>query len=159
MTDLRIHRPERLVRNQVTDALRKAVLDGVLNPGDLLTERKLVELTAVSRTSLREGLRQLRAEGLIEPAPGRVLQVILLREQSSQNCTKSANTSRAPQWNCSSPMSPANKSQLSYVISRTPRVTTTTQSIRRPITTRSSSPAQETHSSSNCSGRSRLESS
>ncbi|WP_062986067.1 GntR family transcriptional regulator [Nocardia anaemiae] len=80
MTDLRIQRPERLLRDRVTDTLRKAVLDGVFNPGDRLTERQLVELTGVSRTSLREGLRQLQAEGLVEPAPGRGLQVVLLSE-------------------------------------------------------------------------------
>ena len=78
--DLRISRPERLLRDQVTDVLRKALLDGVFSPGDRLTEPQLLELTGVSRTSLREGLRQLQSEGLVEPAPGRGLRVTLFTE-------------------------------------------------------------------------------
>ncbi|MBF6209164.1 GntR family transcriptional regulator [Streptomyces gardneri] len=77
---MRIQHLERLLRDQVADPLRKAVLDGIFSPGDRLTQRKLIELTGVSRTSLREGLQQLQAEGLVEPAPRRGLQVILLTE-------------------------------------------------------------------------------
>ena len=75
--ELKIQRPERLLRDQVTETLRNAVIRGVFSPGDRLTERELVDLTGVSRTSLREGLRQLQAEGLLEQAAGRGLQVTL----------------------------------------------------------------------------------
>jgi len=81
MVELRIERPDQLLRDRVTDTLRAAVLQGVFSPGDRLTERELGELTGVSRTSLREGLRQLQGEGLVEAAPGRGLRVTVLSEQ------------------------------------------------------------------------------
>jgi DNA-binding GntR family transcriptional regulator len=75
---LYIERPEQLLRERVADTLREAILRGVLAPGRRLTERELGELTGVSRTSLREALRQLQAEGLLEPSEGRGLRVAVL---------------------------------------------------------------------------------
>jgi GntR family transcriptional regulator, trigonelline degradation regulator len=72
--DLRI-KQDKLVRDKVVDALRQAILDGVLKPGRRLTERELTELTGVSRTSVREALRRLQAEGLVEESPSRGLRV------------------------------------------------------------------------------------
>ena len=54
-------RREETVRN-----LRNAIIRGYLKPGEHLIERELCELTGVSRTSIREALRQLEAEGLVE---------------------------------------------------------------------------------------------
>lgn len=79
MSDMRVERPN-LLRDQVTETLRQAVLSGRFAPGERLTERELGELTGVSRTSLREGLRQLQSEGLVEPAPSRGLRVSVLSE-------------------------------------------------------------------------------
>lgn len=72
---LLVARPERLLRDRVTDAVREAITRGDLEPGRRLTERELVELTGVSRTSLREALRSLQAEGLVERSGARGLQV------------------------------------------------------------------------------------
>ena len=72
--DLRI-KQDKLVRDKVVDALRQAILDGVLGPGRRLTEKELTELTGVSRTSVREALRGLQAEGLVEESPSRGLRV------------------------------------------------------------------------------------
>ncbi|MEV6380353.1 GntR family transcriptional regulator [Streptomyces sp. NPDC051773] len=66
---------DKLVRDKVVDALRAAILDGALQPGRRLTERELTELTGVSRTSVREALRRLQAEGLVEESPSRGLRV------------------------------------------------------------------------------------
>ena len=74
--DLRI-KQDKLVRDKVVDALRQAILDGALTPGRRLTERELTELTGVSRTSVREALRGLQAEGLVEESPSRGLRVSL----------------------------------------------------------------------------------
>jgi DNA-binding GntR family transcriptional regulator len=74
--DLRI-KQDKLVRDKVVDALRQAILDGILKPGRRLTERELTELTGVSRTSVREALRRLQAEGLVEESPSRGLRVAL----------------------------------------------------------------------------------
>jgi DNA-binding GntR family transcriptional regulator len=75
---LLVERPERLLRDMVTDAVRDAIMRGDLEPGRRLTERELVELTGVSRTSLREALRILQSEGLVERSAGRGLQVAVL---------------------------------------------------------------------------------
>jgi DNA-binding GntR family transcriptional regulator len=81
-SDLRLHieRPEQLLRDRVVDVVREAILQGSLAPGRRLTERELGELTGVSRTSLREALRHLQAEGLVETSPSRGLQVAVLTE-------------------------------------------------------------------------------
>ncbi len=75
---LLVERPERLLRERVTDAVREAITRGDLEPGRRLTERELVELTGVSRTSLREALRSLQAEGLVERSGPRGLRVAML---------------------------------------------------------------------------------
>lgn len=59
-----------IVRNpvyvQVTEQLREAILAGELPPGEPLPpERELADSFGVSRTSIREALRALQAQGLI----------------------------------------------------------------------------------------------
>lgn len=48
----------------VTDALREAILDGVLKPAEWLREGELADELRVSRTPVREALRRLADEGL-----------------------------------------------------------------------------------------------
>lgn len=57
------------LRQQVLEALRSSIVSGQLAPGQRLTERELIEMTGVSRTVIRESLRQLEAEGLVEIIP------------------------------------------------------------------------------------------
>jgi DNA-binding GntR family transcriptional regulator len=59
------------IREQVASILRDAIIDMRLQPGQLLIERELCEMTAASRPSVREALRQLEAEGLVESQKGR----------------------------------------------------------------------------------------
>src|SRR3712207_3717315 len=55
----------RPVYEQVADQLREAILDGRLPAGAVLpAERELCEQFDVSRTSVREALRVLQAQGL-----------------------------------------------------------------------------------------------
>jgi DNA-binding GntR family transcriptional regulator len=51
------------------DLIRRAILDGTLRPGQRLTEEGLAGDLQISRTPVREALRVLQAEGLIESAP------------------------------------------------------------------------------------------
>ena len=60
---LRVERKPAPIRTQVLDNLRKAILTRQLAPGQRLIERELVEMTGVSRTSVREALRELAARG------------------------------------------------------------------------------------------------
>jgi len=55
----------------VATRLRDAIASGRLAPGEQLKERILSDLMGVSRTSLREALRELEKEGLVTSAPNR----------------------------------------------------------------------------------------
>jgi DNA-binding GntR family transcriptional regulator len=59
------------IREQVADILREAIVEMRLEPGQLLVEGQLCAMTSASRPSVREALRQLEAEGLVEPQNGR----------------------------------------------------------------------------------------
>jgi len=75
---LRVERTPAPVRAQLVDNLRQAILDHRFTPGQRLIERELVELTGVSRTSVREALRELAAEGLVQTIPNRGVVVATL---------------------------------------------------------------------------------
>jgi GntR family transcriptional regulator, trigonelline degradation regulator len=68
---LRVERAPAPIRSRVLDNLRQAILDRELAPGQRLIERELVEATGVSRTSIREALRELAAEGLVTTIPNK----------------------------------------------------------------------------------------
>jgi DNA-binding GntR family transcriptional regulator len=81
-SSMRIERSWPRLRDRVIDVLRKAIQDGHFTPGERITERKLGDLVGVSRTVIREALRQLEADGLIENLPYRGPAVALYtREQ------------------------------------------------------------------------------
>jgi len=67
----RIERSAAPLRRNVVDALRTAIIEGRLAPGARLTERELIDMTGVSRTVIREALRQLESEGVIETIPNK----------------------------------------------------------------------------------------
>lgn len=69
------------LRNQTTASLREALLNGVFLPGEQLVERKLADLTGVSRTSIREALSSLEADGLVTRVPGKGMAVTRLSEK------------------------------------------------------------------------------
>lgn len=56
---------------QVTSRLREAITSGALRPGDRLLQAELAEQLGVSRMPVREALRRLEAEGLVELQPYR----------------------------------------------------------------------------------------
>lgn len=67
--------PSRLERKslaeQIADELRDLILLEKLKPGSAIPERETAEALGVSRTPLRESLRILASEGLVEIAPNR----------------------------------------------------------------------------------------
>ena len=65
----------RPLRDIVFDNLRLAILDGTLRPGERLMEVSLSERLGVSRTPVREAIRKLEIEGLVEITPRRGAQV------------------------------------------------------------------------------------
>jgi DNA-binding GntR family transcriptional regulator len=68
---LRITEHPPLRRDQAFERLREAIITGHFAPGERLIERDLCEKMGVSRTSIREVLRRLEAEQLIQVEPRR----------------------------------------------------------------------------------------
>jgi DNA-binding GntR family transcriptional regulator len=83
--DLRIVANPTLVREHALDKLRTAIASGLYKPGMRLVERELCEALGVSRTSVREALRQLQSEGLIESGPRRTIIVSVLSAQDARD--------------------------------------------------------------------------
>ncbi|WP_432448106.1 GntR family transcriptional regulator [Aliiroseovarius marinus] len=67
----KISQPPATLRDMVQDRMREAIIEGHFAPGDRLVERPLCEQLGVSRTVIRETIRYLEAEGLVEIVPGR----------------------------------------------------------------------------------------
>lgn len=59
------------LRVAVLTRLKQAILDGVLKPGELLSENRIATQLSVSRTPVREALRALEQENLVTMLPGR----------------------------------------------------------------------------------------
>ncbi len=59
------------LRANVYRKIEEAILDGSLRPGDALIEQKLSESLGVSRTPIREALRQLELQGMVKNIPNR----------------------------------------------------------------------------------------
>lgn len=59
------------VRAQVLDALRAALLEGTLEPGQVYSAPALAERFGVSATPVREAMQQLACEGVVETVPNR----------------------------------------------------------------------------------------
>jgi DNA-binding GntR family transcriptional regulator len=63
--------PRASLHEQVAQRLRQMLVEGRIAPGAKLNERELAELLNVSRTPLREAIKMLAAEGLVELLPNR----------------------------------------------------------------------------------------
>lgn len=68
-----------LLTDRVAGRLRSAIEAGRFQPGQRLVEIELSRELGVSRAPLREALRQLEKEGLVENKPGRGCMVVTFR--------------------------------------------------------------------------------
>ena len=66
-----IHKSAAPLRRQVLEELRQSIIAGRLVPGARLIERQLIAMMGVSRTVIREALRQLESEGLVAIIPNK----------------------------------------------------------------------------------------
>jgi DNA-binding GntR family transcriptional regulator len=73
------------LHEQVAQRLRQMLVEGRIAPGAKLNERELAELLNVSRTPLREGIKMLAAEGLVELLPNRGAIAVSLSEADVLN--------------------------------------------------------------------------
>lgn len=89
------------VPRQVYDLLRDRILTAQLKPGESVNERKLAEWLGVSRTPIREALRKLAVDGLIDIIPSvgtsvalvepeRILELCLIRKSLECMATEQA---------------------------------------------------------------------
>ena len=73
------------LRARIIEAIRGAIEGGQLKPGERLVEKKLCEQLGVSRTSLREALRELEAIGVIAQVSTRGLTVVEISPREARN--------------------------------------------------------------------------
>lgn len=71
MSAPRVQRVAAPLREQVLDLLRADILASEFDPGERLVEARLCTRFEVSRTVIREVLRQLESEGLVSIVPNR----------------------------------------------------------------------------------------
>ncbi len=71
----------RLLHEEVIDRLRDMIVQGELAPGTKLNERVLAEQLGISRTPLREAIKYLASEGLVELLPNRGAMVAPLESE------------------------------------------------------------------------------
>ena len=70
------------------EALRDAILDGRLKPGERLKEVPLAEQLGISRGPIREALRLLERDGLIELIPNRGAVVPAVQRSTCSRSTR-----------------------------------------------------------------------
>jgi len=72
--------PRAALHEQVAHRLRQMLVENRIAPGAKLNERELSEVLNVSRTPLREAIKMLAAEGLVELLPNRGAIAVQLTE-------------------------------------------------------------------------------
>lgn len=70
--------PRRSLHDHLIERLRQKIVEGEMAPGDKISEKELCATYGVSRTPLREALKVLAREGLIQLTPNRGAHVALL---------------------------------------------------------------------------------
>ena len=73
------------LRRKIAASLRAAIESGGLPPGARLVEKDLCQQLSVSRTSLREAIRELESEGLLITGPGGGVAVAGMTEAEARN--------------------------------------------------------------------------
>ena len=77
--------PPAALHEQATQRLRQMLVEGQIAPGAKLNERALCEQLNLSRTPLREAIKTLAAEGLVELLPNRGAIAVQLGEADVLN--------------------------------------------------------------------------
>ena len=77
--------PRPSLHDQVALRLRQMLVENQIAPGAKLNERELAEVLQVSRTPLREAIKMLAAEGLVELLPNRGAIAVELTEADVQD--------------------------------------------------------------------------
>ncbi|RKQ93599.1 GntR family transcriptional regulator [Solirubrobacter pauli] len=74
-----------LLRDRAYAAIRDAIVDGTLAPGERLRDQELCTWLGLSRTPVREALNRLEQDGLVETAPQRFTRVTPLDRRAARD--------------------------------------------------------------------------
>jgi DNA-binding GntR family transcriptional regulator len=74
-----------LLRDRAYVAIRDAIVDGTLQPGERIRDQELQSWLGLSRTPVREALNRLEQDGLVETAPQRFTRVAPLDRRAAQD--------------------------------------------------------------------------
>jgi DNA-binding GntR family transcriptional regulator len=83
-TALRVAQNTPTLRELTAERLREAILSLHFKPNQRLVERDLCEQTGVSRTCVREALRHLESEGLVQRQPNKGLYVTAITAEEAR---------------------------------------------------------------------------
>ena len=67
MKEVPIHKVT--IKDQIYDVLRQEIIEGILRPGDKIVEQNLADRLNVSRSPIREAIKQLVGDGLLTYIP------------------------------------------------------------------------------------------
>src|SRR4051812_43921935 len=74
-----------LLKDRAYAAIRDAIVDGTLQPGEKLKDQELCSWLGLSRTPVREALGRLESDGLVETAPQRFTRVAPLDRREARD--------------------------------------------------------------------------
>lgn len=74
-----------LLRDRAYVAIRDAIVDGTLPPGQQIRDQDLCQQLGLSRTPVREALTRLEADGLVETAPQSYTRVTALDRRAARD--------------------------------------------------------------------------
>src|SRR4051794_6181512 len=74
-----------LLRDRAYVAIRDAIVNGTLQPGEKLKDQQLQAWLGLSRTPVREALSRLEQDGLVETAPQRFTRVAPLDRRAARD--------------------------------------------------------------------------
>lgn len=75
----------RTLRERILSAVRTAIVNGQIRPGTRIMEPELAQRFGISRTPVREAIRQLESEGLISVVPRKGAIVVSISPQDISN--------------------------------------------------------------------------
>ena len=105
------------LRDVVFNTLRDAILTGKLVPGERLMENQLAEKLGVSRTPVREALRMLELENLVELVPRKGAQVLDMSEKDIVDILEKVHD-RQCRCNKKSSESKKNGNKINYLLEK-----------------------------------------
>ena len=80
---MNLHLSKRNLTDEVVDIIRRLILNGTFKPGDKINQAQLAEELVISRGPIREALRLLENEGLIQHIPNRGTYVSTLSKKDA----------------------------------------------------------------------------